>query len=306
MSMIIVAKNKDIEPWIQSFRKFNKDIDIQIYPNIKNKDDINFALVWSQNDINFKEYKNIKCISSMGAGVDHILSNKTISDDIFITKIVDDKLVDSMWEYLLSIVMNIVTKQYTYTKQQQKNIWKLLEIKSINDTTIGILGLGQLGSKIAQNFSNMNFKVNGYSHSKKEIKGVSSFTKLDRFLEDVDILINLLPLTNDTRDILNYSLFTKLNSSAYLINVGRGEHLVEDDLIKALDDNILDGATLDVFKTEPLNKNHPFWNNEKINITPHSASITDPKSVTKQIMENYQRVQECKKVLHTIDIKSGY
>lgn len=306
MSLMIVAKNKDITPWIRSFKMFDETIDIQIYPDIKNPDDITFSLVWSKNNIDFTKFKNLKCISSMGAGVDHILCNKTISKDIAVTKIVDEKLVDSMWEYLLSCVMNIITNQYKYINQQSKSIWKPQEARTISNTTIGIMGIGQLGSAMAQNFSKMNFKVKGYSNSKKDIENIDTFVSLEPFLKDVDILINLLPLTNDTKGILDYKLFTQLNSKAYLINVGRGEHLNEEDLIKALHGDILEGAVLDVFFNEPLDSTHPFWQNENIIITPHSASITNPKSVTTQIMENYKRVQHGTEVLHCIDRESGY
>ncbi len=306
MSLMIVAKNKDINPWIEAFKKFDENIDIQIYPDIKNKDDITFALVWSQNDINFTQFKNLKCISSMGAGVDHILSNQTISNDIAITKIVDERLVESMWEYLLSVVMNIVTNQYKYIHHQKNIIWQPIQARNISNTTIGIMGLGQLGKVMVEKFSKMNFKVKGYSSSQKNIQGVETFTTIEPFAKDVDILINLLPLTPDTKDILNYELFTKLNKESYLVNVGRGEHLNEEALLKALHENILEGAVLDVFSTEPLEPNHPFWKNEKIIITPHSASITDPQSVTNQIMENYKRVQSGMEVFNKINRKSGY
>jgi len=306
MSLMIVAKNKDINPWIEAFKKFDENIDIQIYPDIKNKDDITFALVWSQNDINFTQFKNLKCISSMGAGVDHILSNQTILNDIVITKIVDERLVESMWEYLLSVVMNIVTNQYKYIQHQKNIIWQPIQARNISNTTIGIMGLGQLGKVMVEKFSKMHFKVKGYSSSQKNIQGVETFTTLEPFAKDVDILINLLPLTPDTKDILNYELFTKLNKESYLVNVGRGEHLNEEALLKALHENILEGAVLDVFSTEPLEPKHPFWKNEKIIITPHSASITDPQSVTNQIMENYKRVQSGMEVFNKINRKSGY
>ncbi len=306
MSIMIVAKNKDIKPWLSAFKKYDKNIDIQIYPSIKNKDNITFALVWSENDIDFREYKNLKCISSMGAGVNHIIKNKTIPKDIPITKIVDEKLVESMWEYLLTVVMNITTNHYKYIKNKTQNIWNPLIPKSIEELTIGILGLGQLGSSIAKKFNTMNFKVKGYSQNKKELKGIYTTTKLDDFVKDVDILINLLPLTSQTSNILNKELFLKLNKNAYIVNVGRGEHLVENDLIEMIKINHLSGAILDVFVNEPLEKSHLFWKHPNIIITPHSASITNPFTATKQIMTNYQRVSNNQEPMNSIDKSKGY
>ena len=307
MSMMIVTTNKDTKPWIESFKTHNPNIEIEIYPNIKNKDSIIFALVWSKNEINFKEFKNLKCIASMGAGVDHILCNKTISQDIAITKIVDTQLVNSMWEYLLTAVMNVVTNHYKYTSQQKHTIWNPIEpVKSIQNTTITILGLGQLGSTIVQNFANMNFSVKGYSLTKKEIKDVATYTTLEESIQDSDIIINLLPLTKETQQILNNNFFEKLKSGAYIINVGRGEHLNEDDLIEAIKCGKLSGATLDVFKNEPLEKSHCFWDIENIIITPHSASITNPDSVSSQIIENYDKISKNLIPKNTIDIAKGY
>lgn len=306
MSMVIISSNIDINPWIKSFKEYDKTLDIQIYPDIKNKDDITFALVWSKNECDFKEFKNLKCIASMGAGVNHILENKTISKDIFITKIKDEELVNSMWEYLLSVVMNVTINCYKYINQQSKNQWITLQPRLIKDTTIGILGLGQLGSAMAINFSNIGFKVKGYSKSQKNIQNIKTYTTIDGFAAGIDILINLLPLTNATINILNKKFFSKFKKGLYLINVGRGEHLDEDDFTECINNAHLVGATLDVFKGEPLEPDHPFWNMQNIIITPHIASITDPVSVTNQIMENYDRVSLDLKPINTINTVLGY
>ncbi|XPV69383.1 MAG: 2-hydroxyacid dehydrogenase [Halarcobacter sp.] len=306
MSMLVITKEKGIESWIESLKKLNPNIDIEVYPNEKDKDKITLALVWSKLDIDFKEYKNLKTISSMGAGVDHILENKTIAKDVYITKIVDEKLVSSMWEYLLCTVLNIVTNHYKYISQQKEIKWEQLQLNSVSDYTIGVLGLGQLGSEVAKRFNGFGFKVKGYSNSKKDFKDIETFTNLDEFSVDVDILINLLPLTKDTKGILNKQLFYKLNKNAYVINVGRGQHLVEEDLLEVLDKNHLSGAILDVFEKEPLSNESLFWTHPNIIVTPHSASLTDPNSVAKQIVNNYERINANLIPLNTIDRNKGY
>jgi glyoxylate/hydroxypyruvate reductase A len=303
---MIVTTDKDTKPWVKSFQAYNPNIEIEIYPNITNKEKITFALVWSKNDIDFKEFPNLKCIASMGAGVDHILCNKTISQNIAITKIVDTQLVSSMWEYLLTAVMNVVTNHYSYIQQQKQKNWNPIKPKPLNQFTIGILGLGQLGYTVAQNFTNMNFKVKGYAHSKKDIKNIKTYTILEEATKDTDILINLLPLTKETQGILDYHLFCSLKKGCYIINVGRGEHLIVEDLIQAIEEQKLSGATLDVFESKPLQKESSLWENDKITITPHSASITDPVSVTKQIMDNYERVYDGLEPFNKINRINGY
>ena len=308
MSILIVASNKDIKPWVDEFLSRNKNLDIQIYPNVTNKDNITMVLMWSKSTIDFKQFKNLKCISSMGAGVNHILENKTIPSYIAITKIVDKELVNSMWEYLLCSVMNIVTNQYRYITQQHNCIWEQQNAKSISNYTIGIMGLGQLGKNTAINFEKLGFKIKAYSYSKKTIQNIQCYdiNQLDDFKKDVDVIINLMPLTPLNQNIFDFDFFRTLKKDCYFINVGRGEHLVENDLTKALEQNILSGATLDVFRTEPLEKNHPFWKNCKITITPHSASITNVSSVIDQILDNYKRINKNQTILNQIDKNLSY
>ena len=308
MSILIVAKNKDLEPWIKEFLKKDKTLSIEIYPNIKDKDKITMVLMWSKSDINFKEYKNLKCISSMGAGVNHILENTSINKDVAITKIVDKNLINSMWEYLLTCTMNVVTNQYKYINQKQTKLWKQQSSKPISEYTIGIMGLGQLGKNTAINFEKIGFKVKGYSNTRKCIDNIKCYNKKEKneFKKDIDILINLMPLTKINYEIFNLEFFKTLKKGCYFINVGRGEHIKDDDLIIALEQNMLSVATLDVFRTEPLEKHHPFWDNDKIIITPHSASITNPVSVINQILNNYKKLNKNEELLHQIDKTKGY
>lgn len=306
MGLLIVTKEKGIETWVDNLKQLDSNIEIEVYPKVKNKDKITFALVWSKLDIDFAEFKNLKCIASMGAGVDHILSNDTISKDVYITKVVDEKLVSSMWEYLLCTVLNIVTNHYKYISLQKESKWEQLTLNSIEDYTIGFMGLGQLGGEISNRFNKFGFSVKGFSNSKKQIQDIETFTNLDEFLDGVDILINLLPLTKDTKGILNKNLFYKLNKNAYIINVGRGSHLVEDDLLEVLDSKHLNGAILDVFEKEPLPKESLLWTHPNIIVTPHSASLTDPNSVSMQIIENFKRVSKNLIPYNIIDRNKGY
>ncbi len=301
--------NRDLTPWIDALKNSKEDLDLRIYPDVGNIEDITFALTWPYPKGLWNKFPNLKAISSIGAGVNHILADTTIAKEVSILKLADDNLNQSMWEYTLSIVMLYTMNLHKYFKQQQSGIWKELTPTNFKTTTIGIMGLGNIGSYMAQNFEQMGFNVKGYSSSKKNIADIQTFTShepIELFLEDVDILISVLPLTQETTNIFNNSFFNKMKKSSYFINVGRGAQVVEDDLIDALDIAQLDSVYLDVFNQEPLEKTHPFWKHPNINITPHIASITSPSSVASQICENYERVSKGLEPLNKVDRIKGY
>jgi glyoxylate/hydroxypyruvate reductase A len=174
---------------------------------------------------------------------------------------------------------------------------------------VGILGLGELGSYVAGRLAGLGFTVQGWSRSAKSFEGITSYCGgegLAAFLAAIDILVCLLPLTAATKDILNNRLFRQLPNGAYIINVARGDHLVEKDLLAAIDGGHLSGALLDVFRTEPLPQEHPFWRHPRITVTPHISSITHPESAVLQILENYHRALAGQPLLNQVDPARGY
>jgi len=174
---------------------------------------------------------------------------------------------------------------------------------------VGIMGLGHLGSDAARKLHALGFPVSGWSRTPKSIDGVTGFAgegDLDTFLSGADILICLLPLTSATQGILNCRTLSKLPAGAYLINAARGEHLMEGDLIAALESGHLSGACLDVFREEPLPESHPFWSHPQVTVTPHVASLTYPRDVAPQIVANYHRVRAGQLPWNIVDLKRGY
>ena len=173
---------------------------------------------------------------------------------------------------------------------------------------VGVLGLGELGGHCAKTLSSLGFEVSGFSRTPKQIKGVQCFSGKDlkAFLTPLDVLINLLPVTPQTESMLNKDFFKEMNEGTYLINVARGNHLVEEDLISALDEGKLSGALLDVFRQEPLPADHPFWSHPKIKITPHVASVTTPQSAIQLLLKNAERLVKGEELLHQVDRESGY
>ena len=308
MSILLVAQRRDMKPFKDAILNADLNIDIEIWPNSTHPARVQFAVAWNHPQQVWKSYPNLKVISSLGAGVDHLLKDSSIPENIKLTRVVVPSLADQMGDYVLSAVLNIIRKSDLYRTQQQESVWKVQPAYQRDELTIGIMGLGKLGSTTAERLQLNGFKVNGWAQSEKELDGVSTFTagSLGEFLNRSNILVNLLPLTPHTDGILDLDLFKELKKPAFLINVARGQHLVEEDLVYALDKEIISHAVLDVFTAEPLPESHPFWGREKITITPHIASVTDPDEVAVLLVENYKRTLSGMELLNEVDRNRGY
>lgn len=309
MSILLVFENKDVRPWKEMLNIKLPNTTIEIYPDVKDKALVDFVICWKPKKNVLVQFPNVKVIQSVGASIDHITNSQVLDKSQLITRIVDLKLSNDMWEFLVSIVLSQLKNTRTYLQQQDSKLWKQNDYHSINETTVSIMGLGSIGGHVADKFSQFGFKVKGWSNTKKQISNIESFNgedELDAFLSHSDFLINLLPLTKKTKDILNKETLQKLPKHSFFINVGRGEHLIESDLIELLDSSMLSGAFLDVFRKEPLPNNHPFWDHPKIQITPHIASLTNVESAVDQIKENYRRFLNKEELLHTVSIVKGY
>jgi glyoxylate/hydroxypyruvate reductase A len=242
----------------------------------------------------------------MGAGVDHILRDSSIDPEIPIVRIVDEKLTWSMTNYVVMAVLTFHRQLSRYQKDKSRKVWDMSNPEL--EVTIGVLGVGALGFDVMEKLAMLDFPVVGFGFSEKENFKYPYYSKdkLPEFLKAVNVLVCLLPLTAETENILNASLFSKCNPGTYLINVARGKHLVEEDLIAALDKGELSGAMLDVYRVEPLPKSHPFWEDSRITMTPHIASVTNPKAAAPQLMENINRIKENREVLNLVDRTKGY
>jgi len=308
MSLLLVAPNRDMTHWKQALQDEDPNLDIEVWPAVQHKERVQFAVSWRHPSGIFKHYPNLKAITSLGAGVDHLLNDPDLPD-IPLARVVTPALSEQLADYTLTAVLNFQQRTFEYFSQKQQAIWKPVDTYPRQDLAIGIMGLGQIGTKVAKQFIANRYHTAGWSGSKKEITGLTSYSgphEFEDFLASVNILICLLPLTAETEGILNLEVFKKLRRPAYLINVARGAHLVEEDLIYALDTEILEGACLDVFSEEPLPGSHPFWNRENIMITPHIGAVTPPAEAATQIVENYKRALSGMELLNTVDKKRGY
>ncbi|RZM81981.1 2-hydroxyacid dehydrogenase [Leptolyngbya iicbica] len=310
MTLLIVSPNRpDLNRWQQALQAIAPDLEMAIWPQVPTPEDVTFALAWQQPAGIWPQLPNLRCVSSFGAGVDHLLQDPDLPIALPIVRLVDPLLAQSMFEYIAAGVMGVLRDFDVYEAQQVAGIWQPHALTLSQHCTIGIMGLGQLGTYTAQKLVDLGFNVVGWARSPKQIAGVTAYVgdaQLPEFLQQTQILVCLLPLTPQTRDILNLHLFAQLPRAAYLINVARGAHLVEADLVEAIHAGYLRGACLDVFRQEPLPPSHPFWAHPQIRVTPHCSSITNPESVAPQIVENYRRSQAGEPLLNQVSRSRGY
>lgn len=311
MAILIIAPGLKADWWARELNKQNPDFDVRIWPDTGNPNEIEYALAWKPPAGALATFSNLKVVFSLGAGVDHLLIDPDFPDSAAISRVVDPYLTAGMVEYVVLHVLRYHKNQPALNDQQRAKVWddRAHELKQADERRVGILGLGELGQAAAKALTAMNFNVAGWSKSPKTIAGVECFdgpAGLHSLLEHTDILVCLLPLTPETEGILCTDLFRRLPAGARLINAARGGHLVEDDLVPALESRRLLHATLDVFRTEPLPTSHPFWNHPKITVTPHNASITDPRSVARQIAEGIAAVERGDPLPNSVDTTLGY
>ena len=290
MKFAIIAPETQTKKWKVEFEKQAPGEELLIGYETDRPDDIECVLVWGHPKGSLKKFKNLKLIFSMGAGVDHILNDDTIPKDIPVSRIVDPQMAFSMTNYILMAVLNYQRCWYDFQDAQKRNHWAQFEFDEKN-LKVGILGIGHLGMDAANALYRLGFEVFGYSNSPKETIFPSFYGKqLEEFLKKINVLVCTVPLTPKTRGLLSAKLFNELTFPTYLINVSRGAVQVEDDIIRAIKEGKLTGAFLDVFEKEPLPNNSPLWQNPKIKITPHVASLTYAEESIRQALENFRRV----------------
>jgi glyoxylate/hydroxypyruvate reductase len=257
-----------------------------------------------------KTFPNAKAIFSLGAGVDGFLADPDFPKAIPLVRFVDPQLSTEMAQYVVMHVLLQHRHQAEFDAQQKESRWqqRILPRKTA-DTRIGILGLGEIGTVAGERLRDLGFAMSGWSRSRKQVDGIRSYageSEFVPFLAQSDFLVCLLPLTKDTRGILNAKLFAALPQGAYVLNVARGGHLVEADLIAALDSGHLSGATLDVFETEPLPETSPFWKHPKVVVTPHVAAISDPAVAVRFVLDGIARLERGERHPNTVDMARGY
>jgi len=257
-----------------------------------------------------KTLLRLKAVLSLGAGVDAFLRDPEFPRHLPLVRFVDPTLMHEMAQYVAMHILIAHRDQRLYDSQQRSRQWRQHMLRRPSrDTRVGILGLGDIGAVIAASLLPFGFQLSGWSRSRKAIPGVKSFagpSELPQFLAGCDYCACVLPLTAGTRGIMNAGFFARLPKGAFVINVARGGHLIEEDLIAALDSGHLSGAVLDVFQTEPLPDDSPIWTHPKITVTPHIAGITDPKAALAYVADCVTRCEGGKPLENVVDPAKGY
>jgi glyoxylate/hydroxypyruvate reductase A len=257
-----------------------------------------------------KTLPNLKAVFSLGAGVDGFLRDPEFPKSLPLVRFVDPTLMHEMAQFVTMHVLIAHRGQRFFDAMQRQSKWQQRMLtKPSRDTRIGILGLGDIGATIAAGLLGFDFQLLGWSRSPKSVSGVKSFAgkeELPQFLAQCDYCVCVLPLTDDTRGIMNADFFATLPKEAFVINVARGGHLIEEDLIAALDSGHLSGAVLDVFQTEPLPADSPIWRHPKITATPHIAGITDPRMALAYVDDCVARCESGKPLDNIVDLGKGY
>lgn len=271
-----------------------------------------YSFLWKPDLDLFYRAPNLKVLFSGGAGVDSILATPGLPN-IPIVRFVDESLTTRMSEWVVLQCLSHLRQVPAYAVQQRSRIWKELHQPEAKDLTVGVMGLGVLGQDSARKLKIMGFNVIGWSRTKKAIEGIETYdaSQLDAFLARTDMLVGLLPLTDETRGIFNASLFSKLRQNGALgapvfINAGRGGSQVERDLIAALEAKILGGASLDVFEQEPLSPDSAFWSMDNVIVTPHAASASDIRALLRNAEVQMERFERGEALQHVVDRTTGY
>jgi len=308
------TENWSPQRWKIRFDEVCRDRRVVLLPDATfDPAEIHYAAVWKPAPGELAAFPDLRVIFNLGAGVDALMADSSLPKVPLVRVAVGD-LTDRMAEYVVLHVLMHHRQELYLRASQRKKRWQPKFQWPASAISVGIMGLGTLGANAAEVLRRLGFRVSGWSRSAKQIEGIECFhgkAQLDAFLQRTDILVCLLPLTPDTRHILNRGLFAKLNRNSpigapVLINAGRGALQAEADILGCLDDGTLGAASLDVFAGEPLPPDSPFWSHKKVVLTPHNAADTDPDEISKYVARQIERFEAGEPLENVVDPARGY
>lgn len=310
MAVLLSTKPAAMEAWRDALLAVDPALEIRMFPDAGDPAEIEAAVVWTAHDMaELRRYPNLRLIVSMGAGVDHLLRPPGPPPGIPVARLVDRMLTSQMGEWVLLNTLRFHRQDLEYRELQRGRTWLELPAPVTAERRVGILGLGELGSHAARLLRDLGFPVMGWTRRSRAGEGVETFHGPDglaAMAAQSGILVCLLPLTPDTRGIVDAALLSRLPRGAFLVNGARGGHVVDTDLLAALESGQVAAAALDVFTPEPLPPDHPYWSHPRVVMTPHAASITSPSSAVPQVVENIRRAREGRELINLVDFAAGY
>lgn len=306
MNITVCLDQLEPAPWVQGLQQAMPHATVSAWaPGAAQAD---HAIVWAPPQRFIDEQPGLQTLFNIGAGVDALLRLQ-LPPQLKVVRLDDAGMAVQMAEYVCHAVIRHFREFDGYEADTKAGQWSYRKPRSRADFPVGVLGLGVLGERVAKALQVFDFPVNGHSRSPKQIEGVRCFAgeaQLGPFLQASRILVNLLPLTPDTENILNQNTLSQLQHGAYVINVARGRHLVDEDLLALIDSGHVAGATLDVFRTEPLPSDHPFWHHPNITLTPHTSARTLREESIAQMVGKIQALQRGESVKGMVDVIRGY
>jgi glyoxylate/hydroxypyruvate reductase len=270
----------------------------------------NYAIVWKPPKELFEHNAPLKAAINYGAGVDAILAMDSVPAHVPVIRLEDAGMAQQMAEYALYGVIHHHRHMQTYATQQRERVWLQHEDRAnLQRPIVGVMGLGEMGGHVAKKIAAFGYEVRGWSKSKRGVEGVQCFAgsdQFDEFLCATNVLVCMLPLTDSTRGIINANTLSRLPRRSFLVNAGRGAHMIEADIFAALGSGQLSGALLDVFATEPLPPDNPLWSHPSVIVTPHIAATTPIRDACAQIVDKIERMERGEVVSGIVDRNIGY
>ena len=294
--------------WARFFASRAPDLPFRIWPDIGDPAEVRYLAVWAPPENIAATFPNLELVFSVGAGVDQFDVSR-LPPHVPLIRMLEPGITESMLEYATMAVLALHRDLVHFIAQQREQTWREIQITRAAKRRVGVMGLGKLGQAVLERLKPFGFPLAGWNRSPRTIEDVSCYAgeqALPDFLAQTDILVCLLPLTGETRGILNAGLFEAMPRGAQLVNVGRGGHLVEADLIEALDRGVLSAAVLDVAEPEPLPAGHPFWSHPRILLTPHIASMTTPETAVEYVLDTIGRHRRGEALPGRVDRQRGY
>lgn len=308
MSFVYKADPARAALWAAQFARQAPHVPFRVWPDIGDAAQVRFLAAWLPPEKLAETFPNLEVLFSVGAGVDQ-LNLSQVPAHVQLVRMIEPALVATMSEFVGFAAVALHRDIPLYLKQQRERIWREHRVRPPGASRVGVMGMGVLGCAALARLRQLGFDCAGWNRSPRDVPGVTCYAgqaQLVDFLARTDILICLLPLTDSTRGILDRQLFEGLPEGAALVNVGRGGHLVERDLLRALESGRLRAAILDVCETEPLPHAHPFWDHPRIWITPHIASTTQPESAVDAVIANLRRYEFGEAMQGLVDRARGY
>ncbi len=306
MHITFFSKDAKPEPWVNALRQHLPEAHVDAWaPGAQPAD---YAVVWAPPQDFLDAQPRLKGIFNIGAGVDALMQLR-LPAGVPVVRLDDAGMSVQMAEYVCHAVIRYFRELDLYAEEATQASWAFRRPRVRADFRVGVMGLGVLGQRVARALRGFEFPVQGWSRTPRQVEGITCHAGADgmgAFLAGSQVLVNLLPLTPDTENILNRDTLAQLRPGAYVINVARGAHLVDADLLALLDSGHLAGATLDVFRTEPLPAEHPFWQHRCITVTPHTSARTLRDESVAQIAGKIRALQRGEFITGVVDPLRGY